>query len=66
MQYATAPSLNSLVQMHTDITAPIHGVDVITDNEKGILWVNVDGICVLRIYQIPCLTLNDVILKQKD
>jgi hypothetical protein len=36
-----------------DITAPEHGVVVSVRDDEKVLWVDVDGICVLRICQIP-------------
>lgn len=42
-----------------DLTAPDHGVEVLVRNDGKVLWVNVDGICRLRICQIPELLLND-------
>lgn len=35
-----------------DITAPNHGVQVQVSPEGDRVWVNVDGVCVLRICQI--------------
>lgn len=36
-----------------DIAAPAHGVDIGIDLRRGVLWVNVDGVCALRVCQIP-------------
>lgn len=41
-----------------DITAPKHGVDVSVSDDRTMLWVNVDGICVLRVCRIPSLQIN--------
>jgi len=38
-----------------DLTAPLHGVEVIVDEANHRVWVNVDGICLLRICRIPVL-----------
>jgi hypothetical protein len=42
-----------------DITAPEHPVEVDIRFDGQVLWVNVDGKCVLRICQMPGLILND-------
>jgi len=40
-----------------DITAPV-GVDVVISEDEKVLWVNIDGVCVLRICQIPRLDVS--------
>ncbi len=35
-----------------DLEAPEVGVEVAIRDDGGVLWVNVDGVCVLRICQI--------------
>jgi hypothetical protein len=42
-----------------DINAPKHGVQVLVRKDRKTLWVNVDGICVLRICQIPELEIDE-------
>lgn len=42
-----------------DITAP-QAIEVLIRADGGVLWVNVDGICRLRICQIKEITLNDM------
>lgn len=66
MQYANSPNLNSLAQMHTDIAAPRVGIDVTIDNIRGTLWVNVDGVCVLRVSQFKSLIINQLNQKATD
>lgn len=41
-----------------DITAPEHGVQIIIREDRKVLWVNVDGICRLRICDIPYLSVE--------
>lgn len=41
-----------------DITAPEVGVDIQIKEDKSVIWISVDGVCVLRICQIPTLYLN--------
>lgn len=53
------PTQEQLQETYTDITAPKVGVSVTTNHDETVLWVNVDGICVLRICQIPALDLPD-------
>ena len=43
-----------------DITAPKHGVDIEWREDGTVIWVNVDGICRLRICQIPQLWIKGV------
>lgn len=42
-----------------DITKPDIGVDITIKEDGKIIWVNVDGICILRICQIPNLIVQD-------
>ena len=42
-----------------DITAPKYPVEVDIRNDGEVLWVNVDGKCVLRICQMSGLILCD-------
>jgi len=42
-----------------DITAPAHGVQIEIKRDAKVIWVNVDGVAVLRICQIPLLELVD-------
>lgn len=41
-----------------DINAPVHGVDISVSNDGRTVWVNVDGLCRLRICQIERLELT--------
>ncbi len=48
-----------LLEAHMDITGAVH-VEVSTGliaGQKPVLWVNVDGVCVLRICQITNLVI---------
>ena len=36
-----------------DITGVEAGVEILHDQQRGVLWVNVDGICRLRICRLP-------------
>lgn len=42
-----------------DITKPEIGVEILIREDKKVIWVNVDGVCRLRICQIPELLVND-------
>jgi hypothetical protein len=42
-----------------DITGPEYGVQVSIRGDGDVLWVNVDGICALRICNIPVLSVHD-------
>lgn len=41
-----------------DITAP-EAVEILTDVSKGVVWVNVNGVCVFRSCRIKTLVLGD-------
>ena len=49
-------TMQALLSAHTDITGPQH-VDIQTARSHAgtVLWVNVNGVCVLRICQIMSL-----------
>lgn len=38
-----------------DITEPEHGVIIAVSPDRKTIWVNVDGICALRVCRIPHL-----------
>lgn len=38
-----------------DVRAPRSGVDVTVSHDQKSLWVNIDGMCVLRVEEIPHL-----------
>jgi hypothetical protein len=42
-----------------DITAPAEGVEIEIRNDGKTIWVNVDGICRLRVCQVPALMIVD-------
>jgi len=44
----------------TDITAPELGVQVSISADGKKVWVNVDGVCVLRITEIPELEVDNL------
>jgi hypothetical protein len=45
--------------LQLDITKPETGVEILIRGDAKVIWVNVDGICVLRICQIPFLEVKD-------
>lgn len=50
------PSASTLLDNMLDITMPMHSVEVQISGDR--LWVNVDGICLLRICQIPDISVE--------
>ena len=51
--------ITELLDAHTDIT----GADVVTvhhSKDRSVLWVNVNGICVLRICRIVVLDTKEI------
>ena len=61
-KYMITPTQEQLMDAHVDITQPAHGVEVRT-NSNGVLWVNVDGVCVLRVCRVEHLEINGDIQK---
>ena len=55
---AISPNTQQLLNMALDITAPKYIVEVQTREDGSVLWINVDGVCVLRICKIPELHVN--------
>lgn len=49
-----------------DIYNPEVGVEVLISETGTKLWVNVDGICRLRIYGSPAIVINDKTKEEKD
>jgi hypothetical protein len=52
-------ALDKVIEAALDLTAPMHGVTVEIDESGTKLWVNVDGVCALRICRCPRLEVND-------
>jgi hypothetical protein len=52
------PTVERLLDAQTDITQPTGPVDVKFDDKRGVLWVNVNGVCVLRICQTTSVSLE--------
>jgi hypothetical protein len=49
-----------------DLAAPEHGVDVGISVDRKKLWVNRDGVCVLRIQDIPVLEVESDAVKEQE
>lgn len=60
MTQLRTPTAEQLMDAMMDIAEPKHGVQVDTNEDRSVLWVNVDGVCVLRICRIPDLHVNMV------
>lgn len=58
MRSVHSPSQRDLMELALDISDPIMGVDITVSDDKDKLWVNVDGVCILRIQRIPDGTLQ--------
>ena len=46
------PTQDQLIDAGLDITGVRSQVEVRADLQRGVLWVNVDGVCVLRICRL--------------
>jgi hypothetical protein len=55
------PTMQQVADAFTDVTGA-EDVEV-TCSTSGILWVNVNGICILRICQIKNLDLNGTVIE---
>lgn len=53
------PTPEEVMKAHMDVTGA-DGVEVLTDKARGVIWINVNGICMLRICQIEELVVKDV------
>jgi hypothetical protein len=58
MKALNMPVLTELTEAFVDITRP-REVEVRIREDRRVVWVNVDGICVLRVCQIPDLEVCD-------
>lgn len=54
-----AEAFDKLLEAQVDITGPEH-VEVLIDRKRSVVWVNVNGVCVLRACQITNLFVNEV------
>ena len=52
MQSFYKPTANELLAMAVDISTPRYEVEVDYSVNEDKLWVNVDGVCILRIQRI--------------
>jgi hypothetical protein len=51
------PTPDQLMYAAVDITAP-RNVEIKVREDGSVIWVNVDGVCVLRVCQIPHLQVD--------
>lgn len=58
MKNLLRPSMDELIEAHVDITMPADHVEIKTSQDKSVVWINVDGVCVLRVCRIPKLALD--------
>lgn len=54
----TAASFDRLLEAQVDVTNPEH-VEVLVDRKRSVVWVNVNGVCVLRACQITNLVVDE-------
>lgn len=57
------PTQKQILENSLDIYAPAHGVEILVSEDKATIWINVDGVMVLRIAKIPYLVQNVTDLK---
>jgi hypothetical protein len=51
------PTTEQLMKAFTDITGADE-VEIMTDEKRGVIWVNVNAVCVLRICRIKHLEVD--------
>ena len=52
-------NFDSLTAAHTDVVGG-QAVDITVDRDNGRIWVNVNGVCLLRITACEFITVNEV------
>lgn len=58
MKILLKPTGDELMEAHVDITEP-QIVEIVVRDDKKVVWVNVDGVCVCRICRIPHLEMPE-------
>jgi hypothetical protein len=63
---ADAAFVDAALAAAVDITAP-ELVEILTDVRQGVIWVNVNGVCVLRCCRIKQLDLgNTTMFRERE
>lgn len=57
--YILKPTTQQLIDNTLDITAPALGVEIDVRDDGQVAWINVDGVCVLRLSRFPQLIVTD-------
>ena len=57
---SNAPQGSSLELPQVEIFHPKEGVQIQTRSDGRVVWVNVDGVCVLRITRPPKIVIDDL------
>lgn len=52
------PTPDQIIEAFVDVTGADH-VEVAADMPRGVLWININGVCLLRICQIKELETRD-------
>ncbi len=55
-----SPDLDKLLDAQVDITAPRAGVQIQVNYVRGIVHVNIDGVCVLRVCRSPEISVEEI------
>lgn len=55
-----APTSEWVAEHHLDITKPEHPVEVVLDRRRGVLHVNVEGVCLLRICRVKEFAVEEI------
>lgn len=54
-------TVQNVMDHHTDVTGA-YEVEIQTDRHRGIIWVNINGICLLRVCRIRTLKIDGQVL----
>lgn len=52
------PTQEQLMDAMLDITTPAQGIQVQISADRKTLWINIDGVCILRVSGIPYITVE--------
>lgn len=54
------PTQQEIADNALDITQPMAGVELLVDKDRGVVWVNIDGVCALRVCRSPLIEIKSI------
>lgn len=58
MKALLQPTQKEIADAFVDITEPAEGVEIAIDWSRRVIWVNVDGVCALRICKAKVIIID--------